>query len=161
MILYRHHEHKLLFAVGSTTLSTSPGTIMNYATTSSPTDLPAPNGPSLIHHSITLGDGESSDRFVLRNVLINYLIGNTQNRIIALNPKHNHYQNKGNLLLNLTPKLHPDISTKHNYMTFLLSYNRGIFGRRGEWCILRSTPRCHDFGDQILQQSQGNYRGGI
>jgi hypothetical protein len=88
MILYRHRAHKLLSVDGSTTLSTSPGTIMNYATTSSPTDLPAPNGPSLIHHSIIPGDGESSDRLVLRNVLINYLIGNTQNRIIALNPKH-------------------------------------------------------------------------
>src|SRR3990170_929824 len=124
MILYRHHAHKLLFAVGSTTLSTSPGTIMNYATTSYPTDLPAPNGRSLIHHSITLGDGESSDRLVLRNDLINYLIGNTQNRIIAFNPKNNHYQNKGNLLANLIIKLHPDISTKHKYMTFLLSNNK-------------------------------------
>jgi len=123
MILYRHHTHKLLSADGSMTLSTSSGTIMYYATTSCPTDLPASNGRSLIHHSITLGDGESSDRLVLRNVLINYLIANTQNRIIALNPKHNHYQNKGNLLANLTPKLHPDISTKHKYMTFLLSYN--------------------------------------
>ena len=123
MIPYHHLAHKLLFAVGSTTLSTSPGTIMSYATTVSPADLPTPNGRSLIHHSITPGDGESSDRLVLRNDLINYLTGNIQNRIIALNPKHNHYQNKGNLLANLLIKLHPDISTKHKYMTFLLSNN--------------------------------------
>ena len=123
MILYRHLEHKSLSAVGSMTLSTSSGAIMNYATRYYPTSLRPPNDRSRIRHSITPGDGESSDRLVLRNDLINYLTGNIQNRIIALNPKHNHYQNKGNLLANLLIKLHPDISTKHKYMTFLLSNN--------------------------------------
>ena len=124
MILYRHLEHKSLSAVGSMTLSTSSGAIMNYATRSYPTSLSAPNDRPLIHHSITPGDGESSDRLVLRNVLINYLTGNTQNRIIALKPKHSNHQNKGNLLANLTHMLNPDISTKHKDMTFLLSNNR-------------------------------------
>ena len=59
---------------------------------------------------------------MLRNDLINYLTGNTQNRIIALKPKHSNHQNKGNLLANLTHMLNPDISTKHKDMTFLLSY---------------------------------------
>ena len=129
MILYRHHEHKSLSAVGSMTLSISSGTIMNCATRYYPTGLSAPNGRSLIHQPITPGDGNSSDRFVLNNVLINYLIGNIQNRIIALNQKHSQYQNKGNPPLNLLIKLHPDISTKHKYMTFLLSNNKKIFHR--------------------------------
>ena len=94
---------------------------MNYATRYYPTSLRPTNGRSRIRHSITPGDGESSDRLVLRNVLINYLTGNTQNRIIALKPKHSYHQNKGNLLPK--PMLHPDISTKHKDMTFLLSNN--------------------------------------
>ncbi len=61
--------------------------------------------------------------FVLRNVLTNYLLHSTQNRIIALTPKHSYHQNKRNLLPNLKLKLHPDTSTKHKYMTFLLSNN--------------------------------------
>ena len=124
MILCRHHEHKLPSAIGSTTLSTSAGAIMNYATRYYPTNLRPINGRSRIRHSITPGDGESSDRLVLRNVLINYLTGNTQNRIIALKPKHSYHQNKGNLLPK--PMLHPDISTKHKDMTFLLSNNTSI-----------------------------------
>ena len=123
MILCRHHEHKLLFAIGSTTLSTSSGTIMNYAMRSYPTDLPAQNDRSLTHRSIILGDGESSDQLVLRNDLINYLTGNIQNRIIALKPKHSYHLNKGNPVPILQITLHPDISTKHKYMTFLLSNN--------------------------------------
>ena len=123
MIRYHHHEHKSLFDVGSTTLSTSSGTIVNCVTRYYPTDLSAPNGNFLIHRPITRGDRNSSVRFVLKNDLINYLIGNTQNRIIALNQKHSQYQNKGNPPATLLIKLHPDISTKHNYMTFLLSNN--------------------------------------
>ena len=121
MILCRHLAHKLLFVIGSMTLSTSFGTIMNYATTSYPTDLPAPNDRSPIHHSIIPGGGESWDPLGLRNVLINYLIGNTQNRIIAINPNLCYHLNKKNLLPK--PMLHPDISTKHKDMTFLLSNN--------------------------------------
>ena len=124
MILCRHHERKLLFAIGSTILSTSSGMIMNYATRSYPTDLPAINDRSLIHHSIILGDGESSDQLVLRNDLINYLTGNIQNRIITLNPIPSYHLNKGNPVPILQITLHPDISTKHKYMTFLLSNNK-------------------------------------
>src|SRR5271157_448897 len=123
MIPYRHHEHKLLFAIGLTTLSISSGMITNYATRSYPTDLPPQNDRSLTHRSIILGDGESSDQLVLRNDLINYLTGNTQYCIIALNPKHNDLLNKGNPKPILLIILHPDISTKHKYMTFLLSNN--------------------------------------
>ena len=123
MILCRHLARKLLFAIGSTILSTFSGTIMNYATRSYPTDLPALNDRSLIRHSIILGDGESSDQLVLRNDLINYLTGNIQNRIIALKPKHSYHLNKGNPVPILQITLHPDISTKHKYMTFLLSNN--------------------------------------
>src|ERR1039457_7121836 len=123
MIRYRHHTLTSLFAVGSTTLSIFSGTIMNYATRSFPTNLPT-HGNFILLHRITRGGGNSSVRFVLRNALTNYLRHITLNRIIALNPTFNRHQNKGNLLPNLNPMRHPDISTKHKYMTFLLSYNR-------------------------------------
>ena len=125
MIRYRHHAHKSLFAVGSTTLSTSSGTIMNYDLRSFPTNLHT-QGNFILLHRITRGGGNSSVRFVLRNALTNYLRHITQNRIIVLKPKHSYHQIKGNLLAILNPKLHPDISTKHKYMTFLLSYNTQI-----------------------------------
>jgi hypothetical protein len=122
MIPYRHHALKSLFAVGSTALSTSFGTIMNYTTRSFPINLHT-HGDFILLPLITRGDGSCSVLFVLRNVLTNYLLHNTQNRIIALKAKHNQHQNKGNPLSALQIILHPDISTKHNYMTFLLSNN--------------------------------------
>ena len=125
MIRYRHHTLTSLFAVGSTTLSIFSGTIMNYATRSFPTNLPT-HGNFILLHRITRGGGNSSVRFVLRNALTNYLRHITLNRIIALNPTFNRHQNKGNLLPNLNPMRHPDISTKHKYMTFLLSYNKTL-----------------------------------